>query len=68
MKKLVGLALAFVIGFVVVAPAYETEADAQVLLTLKCCDSYGNVRCVLQNWTPVGNNCFCYGQGWGYAC
>lgn len=40
----------------------------QVIYTRKCCDGAGNVRCILENWTPVNNPCFCYGQGWGYAC
>jgi len=40
----------------------------QVIYTRKCCDGGGNVRCILENWTPVNNPCFCYGQGWGYAC
>lgn len=43
-------------------------AEAQPVLTRKCCDGYGVVRCILENWTPVGNSCVCYQQGWGYAC
>jgi len=66
MKKLIGFVLALVIGIIVIAPVHE--AEAQVVYTRKCCDGNNNVRCVLENWTPVGNSCFCYGQGWGYAC
>lgn len=42
--------------------------DQYVTLTKSCCDGNGNVRCFLINWTPVGNDCYCYGQGWGFAC
>jgi hypothetical protein len=66
MKKLFGALLVLAIGVAVVAP--ESPAQAQVVYTVKCCDGAGVIRCQLQNWTPVGNACFCYGQGWGYAC
>ena len=66
MKKVIGTLLVFVIGIVVLAPA--KPAEAQVTYTLNCCDSSAVIRCTLINWTPVGNPCFCYGQGWGYAC
>lgn len=65
MKKVIGILLAAVIGLAVVAP---TNADAQVIYTRKCCDASGAVRCILVNWTPVGDSCFCFGQGYGYAC
>lgn len=44
------------------------NAEAQVILSRKCCDNNGYVRCILVDWTPVGNPCFCYGQGYGTTC
>lgn len=66
MKKLIGALMALAIGVAVLAPA--APAEAQVVYTRNCCDGAGVIRCTLVNWTPVGNQCFCYGQGWGYAC
>jgi hypothetical protein len=66
MKKLFGILLAAVIGVAVVLP--EQKADAQVVYSRQCCDGNGVIRCYLVNWTPVGNSCFCPGQGWGYTC
>ena len=67
MKKFIGVLLALSVVGAVSLP--ERKADAQqVVYTRKCCDASGNVRCYTINWTPVGNDCFCYGQGWGYAC
>lgn len=66
MKKFIA-----VIGFVMVAIfvcAPTLESEAQPAMSLRCCDGYGNIRCSLENWTPIGNPCFCYGQGWGYTC
>jgi hypothetical protein len=40
----------------------------QVIYTRKCCDGGGTVRCIIDNWVPVGSGCFCYGQGYGVAC
>ena len=40
----------------------------QTIYSRKCCDAYNNVRCYLDNWTPVGDPCFCYYQGWGHSC
>jgi hypothetical protein len=66
MKKFIGALLALSVVAAVALP--EQKAEAQVVYTLKCCDGGGNVRCVLENWTPVGNPCFCFQQGWGNAC
>lgn len=33
-----------------------------------CCDGFGYRRCILQSPAPLGTNCFCYGQGYGYTC
>lgn len=65
-RKIIGSLLALAALVAVAAP--EQKADAQVVYTRQCCDAGGNVRCILVNWTPVGNDCYCYGQGWGYAC
>ena len=66
MKKIIVAILALAIGVVVLAPA--NKAEAQVVYTRGCCDLAGNLRCGLINWTPVGNACFCPGQGYGVAC
>lgn len=66
MKKLFGLLLALAVGVAVIAPS--TPAEAQVVYSRQCCDGAGVVRCYLVNWTPVGNACFCPGQGWGTTC
>lgn len=66
MKKLISILVVGMILVGVLAPSQP--AEAQVLMSRKCCDVAGNVRCVLENWTPVGNACFCYGQGWGVTC
>lgn len=66
MKKFISVLLILVIGVAVIAPT--NDAEAQIIYSRKCCDNGGNVRCILENWTPLGNPCFCYGQGWGYTC
>lgn len=65
MKKLIAILLsAAAIG---VVSATAAPVEAQVIMVNRCCDNGGYARCNI-NWTPVGNACFCYGQGWGYAC
>lgn len=66
MKKLFATIFVLVIGFVILASVSMVEAQP-ILVTNRCCDNSGVVRCVI-NPTPVGNSCFCYGQGYGYAC
>lgn len=66
MKKFIAVLVALAIGVAIVTPT--TPAEAQVVYSRKCCDAGGNVRCILENWTPVGNACLCYGQGWGVTC
>jgi hypothetical protein len=78
MKKLIGFALyaAFGVWLFSMGPEAQASSDldfskpepAQVIYSKKCCDSDAVVRCYLINWTPVGNACYCNGQGWGYAC
>ncbi|CAB4196871.1 hypothetical protein UFOVP1290_391 [uncultured Caudovirales phage] len=46
----------------------QSNKIEQVLMSRKCCDDYNRVRCILGNWTPVGDPCFCYYQGWGHTC
>jgi len=67
MKKLFAILFATVVCIAAIAP--EKPAEAQVVYSLKCCDANGYVRCYLQNWTPIGNACICYGiPGVGYTC
>jgi hypothetical protein len=67
MKKLFAGLFAVVVGIAVIAP--EQKAEAQVILySNQCCDAYNVVRCIQVNMTPVGNACFCNGQGWGHTC
>lgn len=79
MKKLIGYTLFVVFGVCLfsIAPVPEAQAayeltpkpePAQVIYSINCCDGNAIIRCKLINWTPVGNACFCNGQGWGYAC
>lgn len=66
MKKIACVILTIAAIFAVAAP--EQKAEAQyITYTPYCCDGFGIVRCNI-NATPVGNPCFCYGQGWGRAC
>lgn len=64
-KKIVG-SLLFLITLIAVA--MPVPAEAQVTVSRNCCDGNGVIRCTLVNWTPVGNACLCFGQGWGYVC
>lgn len=66
MKKLIGALMALAIGVAVIAPSAPAEAQV-IIYTTACCDGGNYVRCAI-NPTPVGNPCFCYGQGWGHAC
>lgn len=66
MKKVICLLLTIVSLACIMAPSHE--AEAQIVYSRKCCDGNGVVRCILENWTPVGNPCFCYGQGSGWTC
>ena len=66
MKKVFAALFAVAIGVVVFCPAQES--DAQVLLSRKCCDTGNNIRCFLDDWYPVGDGCFCPGQGVGHVC
>jgi hypothetical protein len=76
MKKLFGFALFAIFGVFLfsaepvpaIVPMADEPEPAQVIYSKKCCDSDAVVRCYLINWTPVGNSCFCPGQGYGYAC
>lgn len=66
MKKLFSVLLVVVAGIAFIAPVQT--AEAQVIYGLQCCDSNAVIRCKLVNWTPVGNPCFCPGQGYGIVC
>lgn len=71
MKKL----FAFVIVACVIVGAGLTASNVeakyqkveQVLYGGYCCDSWGNIRCSIP-FSPVGNGCWCYGQGAGVVC
>jgi hypothetical protein len=66
MKKYIcGIFAALAIA-VVIAP--EQKAEAQVVYSNRCCDSWNVIRCVQDNFTPVGYPCYCYGQGYGHTC
>lgn len=65
-KKIIGSLLVFAVLVAVASPS--RNADAQVVYSRQCCDANAIVRCYLINYTPVGNACFCPGQGWGYTC
>jgi hypothetical protein len=77
MKKLIGLILFSALAFCMFGTTDTAQAapvpgpkpvPEQVIYSRKCCDNSATVRCILVDWTPVGNPCFCYGQGWGYTC
>lgn len=64
MKKLFTVLFVSVVLGVVTAPA-----DAQpVVVSNRCCDAWGVVRCYQVNFTPVGNPCYCTGLGYGHTC
>jgi len=65
MKKVISILVALMVGIVFFAPA--DEAQAQVISN-RCCDAAGNVRCLMNTYGPVGLGCFCYGQGSGWVC
>ena len=66
MKKVIASVLAALSIAAIALPEHKAEAQI-VLWSNRCCDSWGNVRCII-NPTPVGNGCFCYGQGTGFVC
>jgi hypothetical protein len=65
MKKFIALILVSFVGLSFVG---VKSSEAQVPYGARCCDAYGLARCGLVNPVPVGNPCFCPGQGWGYTC
>ena len=66
MKKIISLILASLfIGIVVIAPS--SPAQAQVLSN-RCCDYSGTIRCIMGAYGPLGTECFCFGQGTGVIC
>jgi hypothetical protein len=64
--KFFGLLFLACVGVLIAAPAPEAEAQV-VVYGAYCCDAGGIRRCVI-NYTPIGNPCFCYNQGAGWAC
>lgn len=67
MKKVITFLITVSVVFCI-ASSTEKPAEAQyVVYSRYCCDGFGNVRCVI-NPTPLGNPCYCYGQGAGYTC
>lgn len=65
-KFVVGLVAVLAIG-VVVLPEEKAAAQYPPPPATFCCDAYGYHRCVINPSVP-GTSCFCYGQGYGYAC
>lgn len=66
MKKLFTGIVAFALCLAIVAP--ERQADAQVVVTNRCCDTANVIRCFTPTVAPLGTPCFCYGQGNGHSC
>jgi hypothetical protein len=71
MKKVFAIAFAAAMGLCL----FGTRADATVqpapvnqVYGAFCCDGAGVHRCEIVNPTPVGNGCFCPGQGYGFVC
>lgn len=67
MKKLFAVLFVTFVGFMIFAPEQSAEAQP-VVVSNRCCDAWNNVRCIQVNFTPVGNPCFCNGQGYGHTC
>jgi len=66
MKKLMISVIVMVVGMVAfLAPIRPVEAQ---VMSNQCCDVYGNVKCLMPVYGPVGGSCFCFGQGNGYIC
>lgn len=67
MKKIISAVLVgLFVGVVVLAPSQE--ARAQVVMSNRCCDAAGNVRCFMPVMGPVGAGCYCNYQGNGWVC
>lgn len=69
MKKLLGFLfpVTFIALVGVVVLGLTPVAQAQVPYGFYCCDGYGVRRCEI-NPSPIGSQCFCYGQGYGITC
>jgi len=65
MKKIISALLALAVGIIVIAPT--SNAEAQVV-TNRCCDLSGAVRCLMPVMAPIGSGCVCFGQGTGLVC
>ncbi len=66
MKKVISsILIALFIGVAVLAPSAPAEAQ---VVSNRCCDGNGVVRCIMSAYGPVGGGCFCYGQGNGWIC
>jgi hypothetical protein len=66
MKKIITALLALAIGFAIIAPTQN--AEAQVVVSNRCCDLSGTVRCLMPVMVPIGSGCVCFGQGGGLVC
>ncbi len=65
MKKIITALVALAIGVAIIAPSQNAEAQ---IMTNRCCDLSGVVRCTMPVMAPVGSGCFCFGQGNGIVC
>jgi hypothetical protein len=50
-------------------PRSNVPNESGQQLGLYCCDGFGNRRCIVSyNPGPVGSQCLCPNQGYGYMC
>lgn len=68
MKKFISVVLFGAMAYCMFGVSVEKPAEAQVLYGAYCCDNSGWRRCMLDFPAPVGNTCFCRGQGYGWTC
>lgn len=72
MKKIFAIVFVAAMGLCL----FGSKADAtvqpapvnQVVYGAFCCDGSGIRRCEVVSAAPIGNGCFCPGQGYGFVC
>ncbi len=67
MKKVICSVLVGIIVACALSSSKPAEAQT-VIVSNRCCDANNIIRCIQVNYTPIGGNCFCAGQGWGWTC
>lgn len=73
MKKLIGIASLCALALCLFGNSTQAAPGPKPVVIEQplggyCCDAYNYRRCLLVLATPVGNPCFCEGQGWGHVC